>query len=218
MSPAAPFQVPGWYGKLPGMGDFAHRRMPAALRTAWDRWLQGGLTRLRSRHENWTAHYLQAPLWCFVIGADVIGSKWWMGVLMPSVDAVGRYFPFTIVSELVAPPTELEGAALAYVRQWWWRASKAAFEGLERDFDAKHFEARLHELFMGDAAGRSELAGDAPTQPIALPDPGQSLWLTDPDGHAGQGMTSKGLPQDEQFEALFGCVPDGLSPGAKEAK
>ena len=36
---------------------------------------------------------------------------------------------------------------------------------------------------------------------------GQSLWFTDPAAEVGLGMTSQGLPQDDQFEALFGGVP-----------
>ena len=39
-SDAASNMAPGWFGKLPGMGDFAHRRLPEPFRSAWDRWLQ----------------------------------------------------------------------------------------------------------------------------------------------------------------------------------
>ena len=31
--------VPGWFGKLPGLGDFASRRLPDTFVAAWDRWL-----------------------------------------------------------------------------------------------------------------------------------------------------------------------------------
>ena len=205
-------EAPGWYGKLPGMGDFAHRRIPETLRAAWDRWLQNGLSRLRVRHADWTARYLEAPIWCFVLGNDVIGAKCWIGVVMPSVDGVGRYFPFTVVSELVAPPTELQGHALTYVRQWWAWAMQAALDGLNHDLDANSFESRLHELFSGDEA----LQDDFEAPPLALPDPGQSLWFTDPTGKGGLGMASSGLPQDEQFEVLFGFGGDVPSGPGKE--
>jgi type VI secretion system protein ImpM len=39
--------VPGWFGKLPSLGDFASRRLPDAFVSRWDRWLQGGLARAR---------------------------------------------------------------------------------------------------------------------------------------------------------------------------
>jgi hypothetical protein len=61
-------ELPGWFGKLPGMGDFAHRRLPESFRAVWDPWLQRGLARLRDRHADWTSHYLEAPIWCFALG------------------------------------------------------------------------------------------------------------------------------------------------------
>ena len=33
----------GWYGKIPGTGDFIARRVPASFREPWDRWLQGAI-------------------------------------------------------------------------------------------------------------------------------------------------------------------------------
>ena len=205
-------EVPGWYGKLPGIGDFAHRRMPDVFRIAWDRWLQTGLAKMRVRHANWTRHYLEAPLWCFVLGDDVIGSQCWIGVLMPSVDGVGRYFPITVAAELVMPPTELHGNALAHVRQWWSLAMRAALEGLEHDLDATRFDDRLQALFSVDEPAVKD-EGDAPA--LALPVLGQSLWFTDLAGKGGLGMASQGLPQDEQFEALFGIGSDGSGQGGK---
>jgi type VI secretion system protein ImpM len=192
--------APGWFGKLPGMGDFAYRRLPEDFRDAWDRWLQNGLAGLRIRHEDWTDRYLQAPLWCFVLGNEVVGERCWIGVLMPSVDGVGRYFPFTVAAELVSLHSELQGDALARAHQWWALATRAALEGLENDLDAVRFEVLLHRLFAGAAVA----PGDSGASSLALPVVGQSLWFTDPAAEGGLGMTSQGLPQDDQFEALFG--------------
>lgn len=66
--------LPGWFGKLPGMGDFAHRRLPESFRAVWDQWLQRGMSRLRDRAD-WTERYLEAPLWCFALGRQVAGSR-----------------------------------------------------------------------------------------------------------------------------------------------
>ena len=60
-SPVVSDAAPGWFGKLPGMGDFAHRRLPEDFRDAWERWLRNGLARLRVLHQNWTERYLEAP-------------------------------------------------------------------------------------------------------------------------------------------------------------
>ncbi|HJS03240.1 MAG TPA: type VI secretion system-associated protein TagF [Variovorax sp.] len=201
--------APGWFGKLPGMGDFAQRRMPELFREPWDRWLQNGLAKLRARHTDWTERYLKAPLWCFVLSEGVIDGRSWLGVLMPSVDGVGRYFPLTLVAELVSSRTELQGEVLARTRRWWTLAAQAALEGLEHDLDASRFDARLQELFAADAAEAD--TGEYP--PLALPEVGHSLWFTDPGAERGPGMTSNGLPQDEQFEALFGF---GTEPGVRQ--
>lgn len=205
-----PDTLPGWFGKLPGMGDFAHRRLPDGFRMAWDRWLQTGLASLRGRHADWTDRYLKAPLWCFVLGDGVIGEPSWIGVLMPSVDAAGRYFPFTVVDELVWAPTAIHGDVLARARRWFALASQAAVDGLDNDLDASRFEALLGQVFAAQEGAPAEADEDAG---FAMPEFGQSLWFTDLAAEGGQGMSTHGLPQDDQFDALFGYPAD---PGAME--
>lgn len=213
MTTADDATLPGWYGKLPGMGDFAHRRLPDDFHRAWDRWLQSGLASLRARHGDWTDRYLQAPLWCFVLGEGVLGESSWIGVLMPSVDSVGRYFPFTIATPLEWAPTEIHGQVLERAQRWLRQAANAAVDGLDQDLDATRFDASLRAAFKeSEDASDGEGAGahiDAPPDPsdtamLVLPEYGYSLWFTDPQAEVGQGMSAHGLPQDEQFDALFG--------------
>lgn len=193
--------LPGWFGKLPGMGDFAHRRLPEPFRAVWDQWLQRGMARLRDRHADWTERYLEAPIWCFALGRQVAGERAWIGVLMPSVDGVGRYFPFALAMELdEAVPEQLEGAALAAALQWWAHATQAALEGLDGDLDALRFDAVLQRLFAADAAASVR---ENTVESLMLPVAGASLWLGDPAAEQGIRMLSTGLPRDEQFEALF---------------
>jgi len=202
-------ELPGWFGKLPGMGDFAHRRLPDSFRSVWDPWLQRGLARLRDRHADWTERYLEAPIWCFALGPQVAGERAWIGVLMPSVDGVGRYFPFTLAVALDrAVADSLQGDALVQALQWWTRATQAALEGLEGDLDALRFDAVLQRLFAA-SPGSGELRESA-VEPLALPGAGSSLWLGDPSAAAAVRMLSTGLPRDEQFDALFlGFVAEG---------
>jgi type VI secretion system protein ImpM len=194
-------ELPGWFSKLPGMGDFAHRRLPESFRSVWDAWLQRGLARLRDRHADWTDRYLEAPIWCFALGARVAGERAWIGVLMPSVDGVGRYFPFTLCVELDdTVGTSLRGEALGAALQWWAVAAQAALEGLEGDMDAVRFDAGLGALF-GAAAGLGARSGAV--EAIDLPAAGSSLWLADPAGEGGLRMLCAGLPRDEEFDSLF---------------
>jgi len=193
--------LPGWFGKLPGMGDFAHRRLPEAFRAVWDQWLQRGMSRLRDRAD-WTERYLEAPVWCFALGRQVAGEQAWIGVLMPSVDGVGRYFPFALAMELGADsPGTLRGEALAAALRWWGHATQAALEGLDGDLDALRFDAVLQRLFV-EAASSSE-ERESVVESLDLPLAGASLWLSDPAAEHGIRMLCTGLPRDEQFDALF---------------
>lgn len=193
--------LPGWFGKLPGMGDFAHRRLPEAFRSVWDQWLQRGLARLKDRHADWIERYLEAPIWCFALGPRVVGERGWIGVLMPSVDGVGRYFPFTLAVELDGDHrTELRGEALAAALGWWALATRAALEGLEGDLDAVRFDALLQRLFSAAAEQEDRLGA---VELLGLPAEGDSLWLGDPGGEAGVCMPCGGLPDGEQFDVLF---------------
>ncbi|MET3395624.1 type VI secretion system protein ImpM [Variovorax sp. 1140] len=200
LAPAA--ALPGWFGKLPGMGDFAHRRLPEAFRAVWDQWLQRGMSRLRDRAD-WTERYLEAPIWCFALGRQVAGDQAWIGVLMPSVDGVGRYFPFALAVELDASvPGCLQGKALAAALRWWAFATQAALEGLDGDLDAVRFDAVLQRLFVADSGASSDVR-EGGVESLDLPLAGTSLWLGDPSVENGVRMLSTGLPRDEQFEALF---------------
>jgi type VI secretion system protein ImpM len=192
-------ELPGWFGKLPGMGDFAHRRLPESFRSVWDQWLQRGMARLRDRHSDWTSHYLEAPIWCFALGPQVAGERGWIGVLMPSVDGVGRYFPFTLAVELGDEVSDaLQGEALMAALHWWALGTQAALEGLDGDLDALRFDAVLERLFVA-AAGE----GVVGVESLELPGAGVSLWLGDPAVEGGVRMLATGLPRDAQFEALF---------------
>ena len=194
--------LPGWFGKLPGMGDFAHRRLPEPFRAVWDQWLQRGMARLRDRHADWTERYLEAPIWCFALGRQVAGEQGWIGVLMPSVDGVGRYFPFAIAVELeAASPAVLQGEALTAALRWWAHATQAALEGLDGDLDAVRFDAVLQRLFVGESSSSDERGSGV--ESLELPLAGASLWLSDPSAETGIRMLSTGLPRDEQFDALF---------------
>jgi type VI secretion system protein ImpM len=196
MSELAP---PGWFGKLPGIGDFAHRRWPDAFRARWDGWLQSGLMSLRERHEaDWVDRYLEGPLWFFLLGEHVAGEKAWIGVLMPSVDSVGRYFPFTIAAELDMLDGLTEDEASARMRRWWALAAQAALEGLEQDLDATGFDAALTRLF-----GTEPPVWEA-AQPVRVPRSGQSSWCSDPDAFEVLPMIVCELPLGERFDALFG--------------
>ena len=91
----------GCFGKVPAHGDFVWQSLPAKFVTPWDTWLQEQLLDLQERRpQDWLEVYLCGPMWRFVIRDEALGHSTWCGVISPSVDIVGRYFPFTIASAL----------------------------------------------------------------------------------------------------------------------
>jgi type VI secretion system protein ImpM len=122
--------IPGWYGKLPSLGDFASRRLEGEFIPTWDAWLQVVLQATRgSFGESWLDSYLTMPIWRFVLLPGLVGPNGWAGVLMPSVDRVGRHFPLT----LVVPLSSYAAAAHAVFRgaDWFGRLEEAALGALD---------------------------------------------------------------------------------------
>ena len=93
----------GFYGKLPSHGDFLRRRVSDAFVDAWDAWLRECLAASRTAlGTRWLDVYLTSPAWRFVCAAGACGPAPVIGLVAPSVDQVGRYFPLTLVAELPA--------------------------------------------------------------------------------------------------------------------
>ena len=88
----------GAYGKIPSLGDFFRINAPRSFCAPWDAWLQSLLTNTRGAlGARWEACYMSAPIWRFALAPGVAGPDAAVGVLMPSVDRVGRAFPLTLV-------------------------------------------------------------------------------------------------------------------------
>lgn len=140
--------APGWYGKLPSTGDFASRRLPHELIEPWDHWLAEEIGELRqSRPDTWLAAYLDSPTWRFVLGAGVLGAAQALplaGVLMPSVDRVGRYFPLTIMAPLSGLPHDTQQADRLLA--WLHALDDLAADALQDDWPIDELESALARL------------------------------------------------------------------------
>lgn len=140
---------PGWYGKLPSLGDFAARRVDASFLEPWDHWLASGLQQLRERDPaGWLEAYLAGPIRRFLLMPGVLpgapGAQAWAGVLMPSVDRVGRYFPFTIVQALQPMPASVQQMQSL----WFWlgRLDELAADALLDDWPIDRLEDELAHM------------------------------------------------------------------------
>ncbi len=93
----------GLFGKLPAHGDFIYRDLPSHFINAWDAWLQGYIASSQQHlGEAWLDIYLTSPIWRFAMSDGVVDGLSWAGIMLPSVDRVGRYFPFSIVTKVPA--------------------------------------------------------------------------------------------------------------------
>ncbi len=166
---------PGWHGKLPALGDFVSRRLGPEFIEPWDAWLSSGLHALRSAAPaTWLQAYLASPSWRFLLqpgalpgtGAGAVvgagagaGSHAWAGVLMPSVDRVGRYFPLTLAQPLRrAPVTGQQLQALWRGLALW---DDLARDALHDDWTAEQLEAALHRQHAAQGSLAQEVAAAA---------------------------------------------------------
>lgn len=146
----------GFFGKLPAKGDFIGAGLSEGFTRAWDRWLQSLMVDMQARlGDEWLDTYLTMPIVRFAVPRNVVSAQPIVGVLMPSVDRVGRYFPFTIAIELPEGASALAVAASG--GSWFDNVEAAALELL--DVDDVELDAVIARL---DAVG-----APSPVAPLA---------------------------------------------------
>ena len=129
----------GFYGKLPSLGDFVSRRLPQDFIAPWDSWLQSSLAASQEvLGEQWLYQYLTSPIWRFALSPGLIGKDAWMGIVMPSVDRVGRYFPLTIACKV---PRDVSLIHLfSEACDWFEGLESIAISALDNDLAVEEFD------------------------------------------------------------------------------
>jgi type VI secretion system protein ImpM len=132
----------GVYGKLPARGDFVSRRMGRSFVDAWDDWLQQAIPASQlALGDRWLDLYLTSPIWRFALGAGCCGPNTVVGVMMPSVDKVGRYFPLMLGREL-PPGVELLNV-VTRLADWYGVVEDRALSVLVPAFQLEELEGPL---------------------------------------------------------------------------
>jgi len=235
-------EVTGWYGKLPSLGDFASRRLDPAFVELWDHWLAAGLAAWREQAPDaWLDGYLASPSWRFVLMPGVLpgglddGPVPWAGVLMPSVDRVGRYFPLTLARPLPALPAD--SVQLQELLGWLQRLDDLALDALHDDWSVERLEAELVRLgawMPVPATGAGESLPEhwvasarldiRPTGGVAAVLTGsarhallqrlhgKALWLTDDSEGKPALRITAGLPGAADFATLISRTGDPTLP------
>lgn len=208
----------GAFGKMPALGDFFHLNTPQGFVRVWDDWLQGAMmTAAQAGGGAWDDQYMSAPIWRFTLSPGVAGATKVLGIVMPSVDRVGRRFPLALMAAL-----DHEGpAAFDHLTQdtTFERLEDLALSCLDDGMDRDRLAAALTEIGppapppytpvrkAGNALVLSpaDFQGTAPALAAGLVGTGMAapcLWTTLVDD-TRRAMVCDGMPDAHQSRALF---------------
>lgn len=149
--PPSPGTVLGFYGKLPARGDFVRSALPRDFTDPWDDWLQAVIAGSRTQMgEDWLPAFLESPVWRFALPAARCGTRAVLGLMLPSVDRAGRYFPltFALLGELGPDAAELPAASA-----WLDQCEEAGRAALEQDAAPEQIGAMLKAPELPPASG-----------------------------------------------------------------
>lgn len=153
--------IPGWFGKIPSIGDFISRRLPVHFIEMWDKWLQTSIAYSHTQlgEQYWLKLYLVSPIWRFILLPGICGNSLWTGILMPSIDRVGRHFPLTIALPL-EPHADCLFTALS-AQHWYKSVENQALTVLNIDTMPEDFDMKLiNHLFPSCNQSESNLKSD----------------------------------------------------------
>jgi len=157
----------------------------------WDAWVQEGLALARTQlGTGWLDVYLVAPVRRFWLAPGLLDTCAFSGVMMSSVDRVGRYFPLTI-----AQPAGTLAAALA-AAAWHAELEGVARQVLDLSFTVDDLEEALAAVAPLEDTDRSHNGASDGTDGA-----GSAWWCADPPAlqrHAA-------MPSASAFVSLLGC-------------
>lgn len=183
--PAEPLR--GFFGKLPSRGDFVGTGLPRSVLDPWEAWVAEAMTASRALlGEAWMDAWMEAPVWRFALPGGACGPDALLGLVLPSVDRVGRTFPLLVAALFPArapAPQPAGGAAFLDA------AEAAARDAIADDLAPDALAARL-------AAAPPPAAGD-PAGPDAL------WWTEGAPTVPAQRLAASGLPAMPAHAALL---------------
>ena len=222
------YTIPGWYGKLPGSGDFVKRRFPDVLYQQWSHWFQVGLHHRHSGEDHTSSRsFLNAPIWNFVV-PPMFGSQLiQMGCLAPSCDRVGRHYPLCVVRAFT--PTEWSSMQLTSAGDWYRQVGNVLMQVVKNGSAAEQLDQILVTIpqvpVLEDESGQSDIlavigAGKT-TSTLNWQRPGESFdprfqtsfwWTNQCDGFPLYTQIHSGNFTAQLFSLLFDPA-GGATPG-----
>jgi type VI secretion system protein ImpM len=219
----------GYYGKVPTNGDFICKGLPRSFVDPWDLWLQEAiLTSRQQLGDQWLDFYLTSPLYRFVLSPGICGENGWLGILMPSVDKAGRYYPMTVSQMNHNNPFDT-----LQQLEWFIKLENLALSCLKDGYSLQEFNNEIVRLSTEISSGISaplslveridnRVFGAAWQKPLNSPDSitglipsmldnllkercfAYSLWWTKGSEHVSPSLLfSEGLPPYDSVAAMF---------------
>ena len=186
-----PGVVAGFYGKLPARGDFVRAGLPRDFIDPWDAWLQSVIAGSRVlAGDAWLPAYLESPVWRFALPPGMCGDLAVLGLMLPSVDKAGRYFPLSFAA------LHPSGIAAASGDAWLDVCETAGRGALEQDTEPQVIVGMLG-------------APDPSDVTVATLD---AVWWSDGSERVSPGrMTLRSLPDVATYAAMLGADARGDS-------
>ncbi|ACK51797.1 type VI secretion-associated protein, BMA_A0400 family [Methylocella silvestris BL2] len=174
----------GLYGKLPSKRDFIAVSAPRAFLRLWEPWIEQGLAfgRARGSEEEWAEAFNSAPIWRFWLGPALCGEAF-IGALMPSVDAIGRMYPLTLIGVASDKEEKVDPPDVDPRELWFASVEQLLLDALDPEAPFPTLLARLKTLCASPALDENAaaLAGAFAQMRAELQDcaPGEaSFWWT----------------------------------------
>ena len=137
----------GLFGKVPQQPDFVSHHLPRAFQDTWHAWLRSGIGVSQDHlQEDWQNVYLTSPVWRFALGPGVCGGAAVFGVLIPSIDEIGRCFPLAVAHAGDHAPW----AAYLSDTAWFDAAEEVALAALSEHVRYSQLVERLEGLPLPD--------------------------------------------------------------------
>lgn len=196
---------PGFLGKMPAVGDFVRHGLPRAVADPWDGLLTDVVDLGLRRHgRDWGGVLAAGAWWRFALEPGACGGHAAAGLLVPSLDRVGRPYPLLVAASL---PDGTDAALAPFACDAW-------FTGLERLTAGLLAGACGYE---GYAAGLASLGRPVPEGGIAaalcrraieertgaLPAPASLWWSLGQDRAASAFAACAGLPPADRLASML---------------
>lgn len=175
----------GFTGKIPARGDFVRAGLPRDFTDPWDDWQGTVIAGSRAiMGETWLDAFLESPVWRFVLPPGLCGPRGVAGLMMPSVDKVGRYFPLSFAALCAGGTPDAEA----------WNPWLDAVEDLGR------------QALEDDAPPERLTPPAGPTDPVATGS-ADCLWWTDGGPRVEPARFSlPSLPDATMFASMLGYL------------